>query len=69
MFIGGASFGFDGVSFRETRLESVLGQILIGGNVRRLSPVLVECVSVLSVGSNPYVHRGEDRLETFEGGC
>ena len=59
------SFGSDGVSFRETRLESVLGQILIGGNVRRLSPVLEKGVSVLSIGSNPYVHREEHRLETF----
>ena len=59
------SFECDGVSFRETRLESVLGQILMGGNVRRLSPVLEKGVSVLSIGSNPYVHRGEHRLETF----
>ena len=59
------SFECDGVSFRETRLESVLGQILIGGNACRLSPVLDKGVSVLSIGSNPYVHRGEDRSETF----
>ena len=59
------SFGPDGVSFRETRLETVLGQILIGGNVRCLGAVLDKGVSVLGIGSNPYVHRGEHRLETF----
>ena len=65
MLIGGVSFGCDGVSSRETRFESVLGQVLIGGNVRRLSSVLGEGVSVLTIDSNPYVHRGEHPLETF----
>ena len=59
------SFECGGVAFRETHLETVLGQILIGGNERCLGPVLDKGVSVLSIGFNPYAHGGVHRLETF----